>query len=101
MDPIAIACWDSTQPYGRSTIRVISQNDQTLQFASGVKVVMNTYKQEELFVLTCRFQRLMTGTMNFREVNFRIMALPVADLLNGQSRCVTPGKAASSFAFPQ
>lgn len=56
MNPIAIACWDSSTTYGRDNMKVIAQNDDTLQFASGLKIVLNKKGEEELWVLTCRFQ---------------------------------------------
>lgn len=56
MNPVAIACWDSSQPYTSSNMRLVAQNDETLQFASGMKVKLNNKGKEELWVLTCRFQ---------------------------------------------
>ena len=56
MDPIGIACWDSKRSYSRDNMRIVSQNDVTLQFASGMKVITNTKGREELWVATCRFQ---------------------------------------------
>lgn len=56
MGPIAIACWDSSRPYSRDNMRVVAQNKETLQFASGMKVVRNRKGIEELWILTCRFQ---------------------------------------------
>lgn len=56
MDPIAIACWDSSRPYTPQNLNIVVQNDQTLQFASGVKVILNKKNREELWVLSCRFQ---------------------------------------------
>lgn len=55
-DPISIACWDSSKPYDSSNIRVVVQNDETLQFASGMKIITNRNGEEELWVLTDRIQ---------------------------------------------
>lgn len=55
-NPIALACWDSTTAYTRDNIKVIHQNDATLQFGSGVKVVRNLAGVEEIWILTNRFQ---------------------------------------------
>lgn len=38
INPIGLGCWDSTRSYGRETVRVVAQNDDTLQFPSGLKV---------------------------------------------------------------
>lgn len=56
MDPISIACWDSSKPYDANNIRVVVQNDETLQFASGMKIITNRNGEEELWVLTDRIQ---------------------------------------------
>lgn len=56
MTPIAIGCWDSSKPYTTRNMRLVAQDDEKLQFASGIKVVMNKKAKEELWILTCRFQ---------------------------------------------
>lgn len=55
-NPIALACWDSSTPYTQSNIQIIHRNDVTLQFASGLKIVKNILGQDELWILTNRFQ---------------------------------------------
>lgn len=54
--PLGIACWDSSRPYTEQNMRIVAQNDQTLQFMSGLKVIRNRKGDEELWVLTDRFQ---------------------------------------------
>jgi len=100
MDPIGIACWDYSKPYGKENMRIVAQNDATLQFSSGVKVILNKKGKEELWVLTCRFQRVMTGTLNSNEVNFRIQAIQIDELLNG-SRCSSSGLPPTQFNYPR
>jgi hypothetical protein len=56
MNPIALVCWDSSTPYNRDNIKVIVQDNVALQFASGVKVIKNLSGQEELWIMTIRFQ---------------------------------------------
>lgn len=88
MDPIGIACWDSEKPYTATNMRIVAQNDATLQFSSGIKVIENRKGKEELWVLTCRFQKTMAGTLNRNEVNFRIQALQIDELLDG-NKCIS------------
>lgn len=65
ISPIAVGCWDSTQKeYDANRIRVVVQDNETLQFSSGLKVVMNYRNREELWVLTCRFQVRKLINMN-------------------------------------
>lgn len=98
MDPIAIACWDSSRPYTPENLRIVVQNDQTLQFSSGVKVILNKKNREELWVLTCRFQKVMTGTINRNEVNFRIQARAIDELLGGSTKCTGSGISSRPFS---
>lgn len=97
MNPIAVACWDSDKPYTPDNIHIVSQNDATLQFSSGVKVVKNRKGREELWVLTCRFQKVMTGSINHNEVNFRIQALQIDELLDGQKCGASSGGAGGNY----
>lgn len=56
VNPLALVCWDSSTAYTRNNIKVVHRNDQTLQFASGLKIVRNTDGVEELWIMTNRFQ---------------------------------------------
>lgn len=56
VEPIALACWDSTTPYKRSNIKIVLKNAKTLQFASGLKLVKNALGMEELWITTIRIQ---------------------------------------------
>lgn len=53
--PLGIACWDSNLPYTANNKKLVVQNDLTLQFISGLKIVTRNNVQE-LWVLSCRFQ---------------------------------------------
>ncbi|XP_063697949.1 protein yellow-like [Culicoides brevitarsis] len=90
MDPIAIACWNINTPYDKFHIRLVSQNDETLQFASGVKIITNRLGEEELWVITNRIQKVLTETISDAEVNFRILAIPTNQLLDHNKRCIGP-----------
>lgn len=56
MNPLALVCWDTSTPYCPQNIRVVIQNDLTLQFASGLKIIKNLSGVEEIFIMTNRFQ---------------------------------------------
>lgn len=101
-NPNAIGCWDSTsgRPYGRSNIKIVALDDTTLQFASGLKVIRDSNGKEDLWVLTCRFQKIMTGSITNRETNFRILAISIRDLLGGQTKCSSAGIPMSNLKTP-
>lgn len=88
IDPIAIGCWNLDSPYDRNHIAIVSQDDKRLQFASGVKVITNRLGEEELWVLTNRFQKFLTGSQDNTEINFRVLAIPTNQLLDGKKRCL-------------
>lgn len=102
IDPIAVGCWDTHHStYGRDSVKVVVQNDDTLQFASGLKIVMNNKGSEEMWVTSVRFQRIAAGTRDNNEVNFRIQAAEVNTLLNGETRCHSVGVPANTYNLPQ
>lgn len=70
---------------------MVAQDNETLQFASGVKVIPKsiTGTEEKLLVATNRFQKLALGTMNFSEINFRILTQSVQKLIRG-TKCEAP-----------
>ena len=83
MTETTINCWNTATEYGPANIDVVEYNPKTLQFASGVKVIDNPRGHQEVWVLTSRFQKIATGTLNSNEVNFRIQAVKVEDAVAG------------------
>ncbi|CAO1340991.1 unnamed protein product [Diamesa serratosioi] len=81
------ACWDSSTDYTPKNIKIILRNEETLQFASGMKVVDSISGDEELWITTIRFQKIYTGTLNKNETNFRIQAQKISKLLKGRTKC--------------
>lgn len=56
MNPIALACWNTAKVYSPENIKIVRQNDTTLQFASGMKILKNLNGFEEIWIMTNRFQ---------------------------------------------
>lgn len=50
LNPVALVCWDSSLPYAADNIKVVVENAETLQFASGLKIIKNLANEEELWV---------------------------------------------------
>nr|XP_003708472.1 PREDICTED: major royal jelly protein 1-like [Megachile rotundata] len=78
----SIGCWNESKLLKRKNFDFVAVNDQTLQFTSGMKV-KNRRGREELWALSNRYQKIATGTMNFEEVNFRILTGHVNRLIEG------------------
>ncbi|XP_017778766.1 PREDICTED: protein yellow-like isoform X2 [Nicrophorus vespilloides] len=96
MTETSINCWNTANvEYGRYIDTVIKDTVR-LQFASGVKVVTNSRGQQELWTLTSRFQKLAAGTLNPNDVNFRVSAGKVSDLLD-KTKCRTKMSGASTY----
>lgn len=56
LNPVALVCWDSSLPYSSDNIKVVEENNETLQFASGLKIIKNSSHDEEIWIITNRFQ---------------------------------------------
>jgi len=92
MSETSLDCWNTqSAEYGRY-INSIVRDKVKLQFLSGVKIVNNLKRSQELWVVSCRFQRLMAGTFNPNEINFRIHAGKTSELLT-KTNCRNPGGA--------
>ncbi|NP_001161913.1 yellow-e3 precursor [Tribolium castaneum] len=83
MSDVTLNCWNTHTEYGPKTIDIIAKNLQTLQFASGVKVITNSKAGQELWVLTSRFQKVATDSLSTSDVNFRILAGRTEDMVAG------------------
>ncbi|KAK0157801.1 hypothetical protein PV328_011492 [Microctonus aethiopoides] len=84
----ALACWNSQNnpELNENDVAILVQNSETLQFPSGLKVSPKLNGQEELWMITVRFQKIATDTINPNETNFRIQAGYVDELIRG-SKC--------------
>lgn len=91
MEPPGVFCWNSATEFSPNNFHQIAIDKETLQFSSGMKVVNNLKGEQELWVLTSSFQRVMTGTLSSDRVNFRIHAEKIPTLL-GHTACLTHPK---------
>lgn len=81
----SIGCWNEFRSLNRENIRLVARNSRTLQFTSGLKV-KDCRGKEELWALTNKYQRIATGTLDYDDVNFRILKGNVEGLIRG-TRC--------------
>lgn len=89
MEPPGIWCWNSATEFSTRNFHPIAINQETLQFASGMKIVNNLQGEQELWALTSSFQRVMTGTITQDRINFRIHAEKIPIILR-KSACSMP-----------
>lgn len=91
MNPPSIWCWNSATEFSPKNFYKIAVDKETLQFASGLKVVNNIKGEQELWILTSSFQRVMTGSISSDRINFRIHAEKIPIIL-ADSPCTNPPK---------
>ncbi|CAH1277858.1 unnamed protein product, partial [Diabrotica balteata] len=81
---VKVACFNTRiGDYGGQGSGIVADNPVTLQFPTGVKVVRNKRGDDELWILTSRFQKVFTETLNTNEINFRILAVKIKHLIPG------------------
>jgi hypothetical protein len=86
----AIACWDIGKPFTPENVVIIAQDEETLQYVSGIKVITNRAGEEELWFNTNRLQKTINMSLKPTETNFRIIRGVVDDIIRG-TRCEPTG----------
>ncbi|XP_046141658.1 major royal jelly protein 1-like isoform X1 [Osmia bicornis bicornis] len=81
----SIGCWNEYRQLRRSNIDLVALNEENLQFTSGLKV-KSCAGREDLYAMTNRFQKISSGSLNFNEINFRILKGDVFTLIQN-TRC--------------
>lgn len=80
VDRNAVGCWDSRRPHVPEEHGVVDRDDVGLVFPSDVRVD----RRRTLWVMSDRMPVfLVAGTLDFRDVNFRIFSAPVDVALAG------------------
>lgn len=79
----AIACWDIGKPFTPKNVVIIAQDEETLQYVSGIKVITNRAGEEELWFNTNRLQKTINMSLKPTETNFRIIRGTVDDIIRG------------------
>ncbi|XP_015591222.1 major royal jelly protein 1 [Cephus cinctus] len=97
----SLACWNYKKEFNQDNIVTVAQDEERLQFLSGMKVKRFPRRPEKVLMASNRYQKIMAGTMNFNEVNFRILEGPVQSLI-ADTNCVpssnTEGKPLEGFS---
>ncbi|XP_016928495.2 dopaminechrome tautomerase [Drosophila suzukii] len=82
-NPIKLFVWNVNSLYNPRSFGNLPAKSDELQFVSGMKVVRTPEGQEELWLLSNRFQKISAGTLNSNEVNFRILRRKLDDVQGG------------------
>ncbi|XP_046436260.1 major royal jelly protein 1 isoform X2 [Neodiprion fabricii] len=82
--PRQLVCWNLQYPLESEYVGVLAQNDTTLQYINSVKLITeNGCSIEKLSIMSNRFQKYILKTMDFTEVNFRVMTADLNALVKG------------------
>ncbi|OXU27142.1 hypothetical protein TSAR_003267 [Trichomalopsis sarcophagae] len=78
VDQNAVGCWNSLLPYAPSNQAVVARHDEAMIFPADVKV-----NRGLLWIMTDRMPVFLVSTLNYTDVNFRILTVPVRDAIAG------------------
>ncbi|KAJ8682431.1 hypothetical protein QAD02_018223 [Eretmocerus hayati] len=86
-EEIGIGSWNMEKPFKAEYFEVTLQDTNRLQFVSGLKVIKTSWNSEDpishqgeseyLLISSNRFQKILAGTQNFAEINFRVMTISI------------------------
>ncbi|XP_069961724.1 dopaminechrome tautomerase-like [Bactrocera oleae] len=77
-NPVMLTRWNPNKPYNVQ----MPADPQLLEFVSGMKVHKNDTGNEELWMMSNRYQKVANGNLDFNEVNFRIVRRSLDDVQN-------------------
>ncbi|CAB0038352.1 unnamed protein product [Trichogramma brassicae] len=88
---MSICCWNRYRSPKLKNIITIAQDNETLQYTSGLKVIQPSERnpEEELWLLTNKFVEFQLGKLDVDRVNFRVLKRSVRELVDG-TRCDLP-----------
>lgn len=82
IDVNAIGCWNSASPYRREHLDEVCRDEEALIFPSDVKVD----RHRNVWVISDKMPVFLMSTLNYTDVNFRIMFAP-EDVLVKDTMC--------------
>ncbi|XP_046412047.1 major royal jelly protein 1-like [Neodiprion fabricii] len=96
---LVVACWNLANPLATEYVGTPLEDDEALQFTSAGKIFEGSepgFEHEEYWMLTNRYQKFALGTMDFDDVNFRILSVNIADTVQG-TVCAPSSHSATSI----
>ncbi|KAJ8683554.1 hypothetical protein QAD02_019346 [Eretmocerus hayati] len=87
---VATVIVETYGPKCQDTTEIVAQDSERLQYANGVKVIRGpAVPEEELWVLTDRYQQFLNNEIDFGDFNFYVLRSPVRSLIAG-TKCELP-----------
>nr|ADD51174.1 yellow-like protein [Apis mellifera] len=78
IDQNAVGCWNSLLPYSPENQAVVARHDEAMIFPADVKI-----NRGLLWIISDRMPVFLLSTLNYTDVNFRILTMPVRDAIAG------------------
>ncbi|KAL2734000.1 protein yellow [Vespula squamosa] len=78
VDQNAVGCWNSLLPYTPANHALVAKHDEALIFPADVKV-----NRGMLWVISDKMPVFLLSTLNYTDVNFRILTVPVQEAISG------------------
>ncbi|XP_043267831.1 protein yellow-like [Venturia canescens] len=78
IDQNAVGCWNSLLPYSPNNHGIIARHDEAMLFPADVKIVRGM-----VWMMSDRMHSFLLDKMDFTDVNFRIMTVPLQDAIAG------------------
>ncbi|XP_046970415.1 protein yellow-like [Vanessa cardui] len=94
-----VSCWNLDREMTRENVPLVISDCLILEFPSDIKVD----KESNLWVLSNRQSRFLYGSMDFNQVNFRVLTAPVGAVIKGTTceRLSTVERALSFIMRPK
>ncbi|XP_017835554.1 major royal jelly protein 3-like [Drosophila busckii] len=83
-NPIQLFVWNTKTPYKKRCFINLPGPSSWLEFVSGMKVVKNAMGEEELWLISIRYQKTINNKLNFNENNYRIVRRSLDDIRQGK-----------------
>ncbi|XP_034952021.1 protein yellow-like [Chelonus insularis] len=78
VDQNAVGCWNSLLPYSPANHALIARHDEALIFPADVKI-----RHGAVWIISDRMPNFLLASLNYSDVNFRILTMPLVDAIAG------------------
>ncbi|CAD6208790.1 GSCOCG00003598001-RA-CDS [Cotesia congregata] len=78
VDQNAVGCWNSLLPYSPANHALIARHDEAMIFPADVKI-----RRGMVWIISDKMPQFLITSLNYTEVNFRILTMPLADAIAG------------------
>nr|XP_026496508.1 L-dopachrome tautomerase yellow-f2-like [Vanessa tameamea] len=89
-----VSCWNLDRQMTVGNVPLVTSDCMILEFPSDVKID----KDSNLWILSNRQSRFLYGSMDFNQINFRVLTAPVGKIIKGTA-CERPSTVEKALSF--